>query len=133
MSFSFMFVFSRAAPAAAAVIVKAAALPPADFDGTAFDPERFSVEQGVGRLAPGGVANPAERRSGYGHPLGGFLLIKAFEIRQAEGFKLVQGHDDLFQRGAGDPDGLEDCGHRSAGDMTTTVRSGHVLFRTSIL
>jgi hypothetical protein len=115
------------------MVMKAAASPSADFDGPALDPEGLAVKQGVGRGAVGGVENPAEGRAGNRHPLGRLFLVKAFEIRQAESFELIQGHDDLFETMEGDAGRFENRGRGAAGDVAAAKRSGHGSFFSHLL
>jgi hypothetical protein len=123
----FWFIFEMA-PVLAVMVMEAAASPLSDFDGSALDPKGLAVKQGVGRFAVGGFENPAEGRAGNRHPFGRVFLVKALEIGQAEGFELIQGHDDLFELAARHAGGLENRGRGAAGDAAAAKWPGHVRF-----
>ena len=57
-----------------------------------------AVDQAVRRLAPGGFQDIAKGLAGDAHSFRRFLMIQAFEIRQAKGLQLVQREVDLLER-----------------------------------
>jgi hypothetical protein len=115
------------------MVMETAASPPAEIHRPALDPKGFSVKKRVGRFAVGRIENPAEGRAGDQHPLGRLLLIKALEIRQPDGFELVQGHGDFFELGEGSSSGLEDVSRGSARDPSAAEGSRHEVLRSSLL
>jgi hypothetical protein len=64
--------------------------------------------------APRLVQEAPEGRSGDAHSLSGRLVVEPLDVRQAEGFHLVQPESDLLEVAAGNARGIE-CAHaRSA-------------------
>jgi len=62
-----------------------------DFNGSAFDEQSFSINQGIGDLFVGGFENPAEGLARNAHFLCGVGLIESLEIGQANRLELIDG------------------------------------------
>ena len=60
-----------------------------DFNGAAFNQQRFSVNQGIGNLFMRRFEDSAESLTGYIHFFSGIGLVKPLQIRKADRFKLI--------------------------------------------
>ena len=92
-------------------------------------PPRCFGKPGVSPGASGPVRPrppPNPPRAGDVHPLRRVLLVHAFQVGQAHRLHLVHGQDNLFQRCARDPGGLEQTAARRPGHPSATDRSRHV-------
>ena len=74
---------------------------------TSFDPQSLSLDEGFRDLSSPFIEDPAEGLTGDGHLFCGLLLVKAFEIGEADRLELVYGEDDFIHRGEGDPPGFK--------------------------
>jgi hypothetical protein len=95
------------------------------FNLSTFNFQRLGVHQGIGDLSVRRLGNPAESRAGDAHPLGGVLLVKAFEVRQPDGFILVQRQRDNLQRGKRNTAWLEELAGRLTPYPSAAEWPGH--------
>lgn len=60
-----------------------------DLDRTSFNEQRLSMNQGVGNFSVSRFENPAESLAGNIHSFRSIGLVKSLQVRQANGFKLI--------------------------------------------
>jgi len=68
-----------------------------DFDGSAFNQQRLSIDKGIGNLFVRRFEDSAESLAGNIHFFGGIGLVKPLEVRQADRFELIDSQRNLLK------------------------------------
>ena len=78
-----------------------------EVDGSPVDLQMFSLDEELGHLFSGTFHQPREGGAGNSHFSGGFVVVFAQVIRQANRLEFVQGQRELFQESGSHSRGFE--------------------------
>lgn len=94
-------------------------------DGAPFQAERLAVNKGVRHFSTRLFYDSGKRRPRDLHLLCRLLLVEPVQVRQTQGFDLIQRQCHLLEGANRNPGRSKEAGIRREPDMTQTTRSWH--------